>query len=278
VTPRPTASGTRLSYLKNANEVPGGELWTVRLPEEPPSDDAAEAGRCGGTPQSLGQAPNLGSLRLQEDMLRVVVAYDGATRAGELMLWKEQPPQQPDAADAPRLLAPVGWTLQGSDEELEALPNVAEISSLGVLANFDGTSGDLFRVDFSSEPISAQLLARGVPMNGHRGDALIRDFDGVTGELVVFDSETEELQPIANGVGREGYGFAVQFDAVIYLANRNPQDGTSTLEVTLLETGDVFEVDQGVVESREVGIPGPGILYSVAKPEDEAGIWFAGAR
>jgi len=114
-------------------------------------------------------------------------------------------------------------------------------------------------------------------LRAKRGDAFIANFDGVVGDLMWLDGGHPPAEKVGSGVGKNAFGFGVQFDAIIFLQDRDPENGTSTLTIRLVETGDVFEISEGVSESREVAYPRPGILYSVLAGE-EPGIWFAHAR
>ena len=197
-------------------------------------------------PVFIADGGKLDLLALWGDGLRVVVDWNGTT--GTLLHWED-----------------------GNTSEI--LDEVVEINSLGVLADYDGRTGSLYLLD-GLEPT---FIAEGVPRGGRRDNAFLMNYEGVTGDLVLLDEETLELTEVGTGVGKDGFGFAVQFNAMVYLAERNPDDGTSTLKLTFFDTGDVFAISSGVTESREVAIPKPGILYAIGQ-DDRAGIWFAEAR
>jgi hypothetical protein len=61
------------------------------------------------------------------------------------------------------------------------------------------------------------------------------------------------------------------------LSDYDDASDTATLQVRLLDTGDQFQVSNGVSELVEVGFPRPGVLYGVPAGS-RAGLWFAGVR
>lgn len=230
-------------------------------------------------------------LTLSDSELHVVYVTDGETSStGKMWLrvGEEEPTLVSESADLTTLtLSPtrllftenavngagdyVSWQ---DGERTEIASGVVEINSLGLLANFDGTTGDLLRIKADD---STELLASGVPLRARRGDGFIANFEDGVGDLMLLENGQPPPKKIASGVGTSAFGFSVQFDGMIYLHDRDPENGTSTLSVLLIETGDTFKVNKGVTESREVAFPKPGILYSVQAGETP-GIWFASAR
>jgi hypothetical protein len=126
----------------------------------------------------------------------------------------------------------------------------------------------------------ASPIAHRVPRNSLRSrnsvHLLLSEYDGNSGELLIGEGTVDVLEPLGALVALDSYYFTRRFDAVVYIAD-SQRDGTGTLTARF-STGDVFELATGVVESREIGVPAAGILYSVAGPEERAGVWYARAR
>ncbi len=231
-----------------------------------------------------------------EDVLAYITT-DG-TMATSGTLWMLRPESEPAAIienvrpnQSPvslrgGLLALVDWSdgrgrlVQWKDGALtDVAEGVTEIGSLGrlenndltLLANFDGTTGDLVALDAE---LATYVLASGVPRDAAEGDAFIANFDGSAGDLHLFDRASGSSSLLASGIGRGSFRFAVQFEGVMMLSDRKPEDNTTTLRVHLLESGREYVVHDGVTEAREVAFPSAGLLYNVVVGE-EAGVWFS---
>jgi hypothetical protein len=158
------------------------------------------------------------------------------------------------------------------DGELrDVAERVREIGNLGLLANFDGQVGELLQV---APDLSTKVIATGVPTGAAVGNALLTQFDGTTGDLVLVDQQSGALDPVAGGVPLRAFLFGQQFDALILLGDRDPETNTTSLLFHLLDTKQTFTVNSGVTEAREVSFPAQGLLYNVLEG-DSPGIWFA---
>jgi hypothetical protein len=196
-------------------------------------------------PIAIGDNADLSSYRFTPDggMLTVV---DWSVDSGRLIHWKD-------------------------GEVRDVAERVHEVNTLGILANYDGRVGELMTL---APDLSTQVIATGVPQNAVVGNALITDFDGSTGNLVLVDSDTGALEPVAGGVPAGAFLFGQQFDALILLGDRDPKTNTTSLMFHLLDTKQSFTVNSGVTEAREVSFPAQGLLYNVLTG-DSPGIWFA---
>ena len=201
-------------------------------------DDADE-------PSQIGENASLGQYRFTPDG-GLVTLVDASNEGARLIHWKD-------------------------GEVQDIAERVREIGNLGILANFDGQVGELLEL---APDFSTQLIASGVPANATVGNALLTNFDGTTGELVLVDQATGELEPVASGVPPRAFLFGQQFDALILLGDRNAENNTTSLVFRLLDTKQNFTVNSGVTEAREVSFPAQGLLYNVLGG-DEPGIWFA---
>ena len=186
----------------------------------------------------------------------LLTVLDWASTGGRLVEWKGD--ALTDVADGVIEVAPLG-RLENND--------------LTLLANFDGTTGDLLRL---RRDLSTELLASGVPARSANADAFLANFDGVQGELRLLNREDGSSESLGTGVARGAYKFAQQFSAVMMLTARDADTNTSTLEIRLMETGESYLVNSGVTEAREVAFPNPGLLYNVVVGEG-AGVWFSKA-
>lgn len=182
------------------------------------------------------------------------------------------------------LQAVVNWSDNGGDlvagelgEELEQVAeNVAYLSSLGLVSEFDGANGKLHRLgedDFSLELLADNASIQGVQIDSFTSRGLfLSDFDGQAGNLTLLDGENTEL--ISENVRPGQYQFTALLPMVTVLSDL--ESGQATLKLRHLERDEQIIVSTGVSEVLEVGWPTEGFLYSV--PEGErAGVWFARA-
>jgi hypothetical protein len=175
----------------------------------------------------------------------------------------------------------VTWSKGGSVQEVATA--VAEISGNVAIVNYDGSVGDL--VELKSATIS-KPLAHKVPyqriLQADLGTALIADYDGNRGTLLLAQAGTVDFEEVTKGItlGELNGGtvaFLQSLPAIGYLHDFDEQSGTGILGARLIETGDTFDVGIRASEWGEYGWPEPGILY-VAPGGDAAGIWFARLR
>jgi hypothetical protein len=230
-----------LTYVTAEDEqAPSGTLWVVR-----------------GTGSAIPIGENA---RLRPSAVSpgggLLAVLDLGSNGGRLVEWKD---------DATRNVAD-GVVELGS---LGAL----EDGALTFLANFNGRTGDLMSL---KSDLSTQLLATGVPPGAAKSDAFLANFTGVTGDLMLLDRKSGAAELIGSGVARSSFGYAVQFDGIIMLSDRDAETNTTTLKLRLLDAGREYVVHDGVTETQEVSFPSPGLLYNVAVG-DEAGVWFSKA-
>lgn len=157
------------------------------------------------------------------------------------------------------------------------------LSPRGILANFDGVTGDLVVLEAGSESTKPKALLSGVPNQiietepeTSRWIVLADSKDGHAGTLYLSRDEAGPLKEIASDVLNNSARFLEQPRGVAYLSGRA---GTSTasLRVYLIESGLTVTIHKHVDEYRTLPWPSPGILYSVASGEDQ-GLWYAKAR
>jgi hypothetical protein len=188
--------------------------------------------------------------------------------------------------DGGGLLTMLDWSNSGGrlvewrDEGLKDVANnVIEIAPLGLLANqdltllgnFDGTTGDLLRLN---RDLTTEVLASGVPTRSASEEAFLANFDGSQGELRLFHREDGSSDLLGTGVSRGSFKFALQFNGVMMLTGRDPETNTSSFQVRLLDSGETYLLNTGVTEAREVAFPSKGLLYNVASGA-QAGVWFS---
>jgi hypothetical protein len=189
---------------------------------------------------------------------RATIEFDSQKNAGRLITWK------PGA------------------ELTEVATGITQITGPVAIVDYDGSVGNL--VQLSGGTISPPL-ARRVPrqriLSSSAGIALIADYDGDRGTLLVAQADTTDFEPVAKGVTLAELGGDIAFlqslTAIAYLHDYDEKSGTGVLGARLLETGDNFDIGIRASEWSEVGWPEPGILY-VAPEGDAAGIWFARLR
>ncbi|MEO8180161.1 MAG: hypothetical protein ABI895_15100 [Deltaproteobacteria bacterium] len=170
----------------------------------------------------------------------------------------------------------VEWRGEGLTDVAD---KVIEIAPLGLLANedltllgnFDGTTGDLLRLN---RDLSTEVLASGVPQRAASEDAFLANFDGSQGELRLFHRQDGSSDLLGTRVSRGSFKFAQQFKGVMMLSGRDPETNTSSFEVHLLDSGQSHLLNTGVTEAREVAFPSAGLMYNVVEG-DRTGVWFS---
>lgn len=236
---RAVGGETALTYVTTeSSSVASGTLWLLRGDAEPVA--IAENVRANQSPVS-----ERGSL---------LALVDWASTGGRLVEWDGVGLN--DVAQSVIEIAPLG-RLENED--------------LTLLANFDGTTGDLLAL---GADLSTSLLASGVPTRSAEGDAFLANFADGAGELHLLDRADGSSQLLGTGVARGSFRFAVQFNGVMMLSDRDMASNTTTLSVLLLDTMQRHVLHDGVTEAREVAFPSPGLLYNVVAG-DELGIWFS---
>jgi hypothetical protein len=170
----------------------------------------------------------------------------------------------------------VEWNLtDGSITELAQ--RVAATNGPEVLSNYDGQVGDLVQIRLDG---SVELLAERVPeLSAYGFDlkrAVLADFDGTTGTLLLFNAFDPRSEVIARGVPLDGFDFMWQ-SAIVYEDAFDPVSATGRLVARFLQTADTFALQAGVSEFHEAAWPEQGLLYSVTEGAS-SGIWFARAR
>jgi hypothetical protein len=231
-----------------------------------------------------------------EDVLAFITTPDTASSSGTLWIVRRGSDpvaivenvrvNQPPGSLRGGLLALVDWSdnrgrlVQWKDGALtDVAADVAEIGPIGrlenddltLLANFDGTTGDLVAL---SADLSTTMVASGVPRDAAEGDAFIANFDGYAGDLHLFDRSSGSSSLLATAIGKGSFRFAVQFNGIMMLSDRKREDNTTTLRVHLLDSVQDYVFHDGVTEAREVAFPSSGLLYNVVVG-DEAGVWFS---
>lgn len=230
-----------MTYLTTPSpDASTGTLWLVRGEGEP----VVLADNARATPSAV--TPTGGLLAVQ----------DWTSSGGQLVQWKDD--VITNVADRVVELGTLG-ALEGGD--------------LTLLGNYDGTTGDLMRLNAD---LSTEVLASGVPLGGAESDAFLAGFDGVEGELRLFDRSDGGSSVVATGVTRGSFLFTRQFNGIMLLSERDAATKTSTLSVRLLDSMREYVLNTGVTEAREVSLPSPGLLYNVAVG-DSAGVWFSKA-
>lgn len=179
---------------------------------------------------------------------------------GQLMRWHQQ--EVAPVADSVR------WVRSMSDPREQGSP-----STLTLLANFDGQTGDLLRYDPAAgvTPVASQ-----VPALAPVGSAFLSNYADGVGQLTILDPASGDAETVAQDVLPRGFVFAQQFEAVLLLRQSSQDAEVSRLEVHFLGGKRTVKIADGVSESREVAFPEPGFMYSVPAGPD-AGVWFAEA-
>ncbi len=170
--------------------------------------------------------------------------------------------------------------LQSVAERVAQVPGGSPTSSRGVLANFDGETGDLLDVDIVDGQYASTVIAERVPVQNQAaspdGDiAFVGDFDGSSGSVYLIRKD-EAPRVVAQKAIVGTLRFLEQPKAVAFLA-QSSEPGEALLRAWLLEAQLELQISEGVSEYRELPWPSPGLLYAIPGGE-RAGIWFAKAR
>jgi hypothetical protein len=175
----------------------------------------------------------------------------------------------------------VTWAKGGSLQDVAS--GVAQISGNFAIVNFDGSVGDL--VALNGATVSSPLAHRVPPQHilvGDPGTAVVADYDGNRGTLLVAIDGSNDFEEVSKGITisemkNGNVAFLQSLPAIGYLHDFDAESGTGILGARLLETGDTFDIGIRASEWGEAGWPEPGIFY-VAPEGDAAGIWFARLR
>jgi len=167
----------------------------------------------------------------------------------------------------------LSWEVGG--EGVEVASGVTAVSMRDarplVLANHDGTSGDLLRVnaDLTTTEVASGVPELSLDYTDSGAELVLSDYDGATGTLLLFGSD--ETETVATGVPRDGYAF-IAGSALGYLHDFDTDTARGTLSVRMLDSTDIF--DQPEVTSWTVAYwPEPGVLYAAHRA-----MWWAPAR
>jgi len=232
----------RLAYVTTASpDTPTGTLWLRKAVE-------------GDEPQLIAEHARANLSAVTPDGGGLLTMLDWSNTGGRLVEWRAEGLNE--VADKVLEIAPVG---QLANEDLT------------LLANFNGTTGDLLRL---RRDLTTEVLASGVPARSAAQDAFLANFDGSQGELRLFHREDGSSELLGTGVSRGSFKFAQQFKGVMMLTGRDPETNTSSFEVRLLDSGQSYLLNTGVTEAREVAFPSPGLIYNVVEG-DQAGVWFS---
>lgn len=187
---------------------------------------------------------------------RVTINVDDMTKAGRLVTWKP------------------------GEQVTEIATGIAQMSGSFAIVNFDGSLGDLVQVSGASVsgPLAHRVPAQHI-IASDIGTALIADYNGTTGTLLVALPDTTDFEKVTKGVTLDELAdgriaFLQSLNAIGYLHDLDEKSGTGILGARILETGDTFDIGIRASEWGEYGWPEPGIMY-VAPEGDAAGIWFA---
>lgn len=103
--------------------------------------------------------------------------------------------------------------------------------------------------------------------------AVLGDYDGTVGTLLVLDDSDYGVKHQASGVPKGDFQFSWEERGLGYIDQYDTAQGVGRLRVYVIPLGQVEEVDQGVSEFLELTWPEWGILYIIGQG-DRAGIWF----
>jgi hypothetical protein len=142
------------------------------------------------------------------------------------------------------------------------------------VVDHDGTSGRLVEVGDTE----VTTIAAGVPDLGDTvppGRALLRDFDGQQGTLVLLERKDGKpsLRTVSEQVPWRLHLFLLDQDGISYMTDYDTKAGTGRLEVRFLKGDSTYHVEN-VRQWGTVGWPSPAIVYLVPQGP-QAGIWHA---
>jgi hypothetical protein len=232
---------------------------------DPKSSGTLMGGVLGETLEAIGDHPTRDSSQgapivdRAGSVWRATIEFDDALHAGRLISWTPH------------------------SEPTDIATNVAQINGSLAITDFDGSVGNL--VQLSGTSVS-RPLARKVPrqriLSDNHGTAVLANYDGEVGTLLVAPADTTDFEQVAKGItidelGNGTVAFLQSLSAIAFLHDFDEESGTGILGARLIETGDTFDVGIRASEWSEVGWPEPGILY-VSPEGDAAGIWFARLR
>lgn len=165
-----------------------------------------------------------------------------------------------------------------ADGKLRTLAErVVYVSSMGIIADFDGHNGNLYRLDGDQlELIYEQVSASGILTDRDRDRALfVANYDGSQGQLILV--EGTQVNAMSNRVQAGSYQFTALLPMVTALTHFDSKTKTATLRLHHTERDEEVVVATGVAEAIEVGWPREGILYSAPAAETK-GVYFARVR
>jgi hypothetical protein len=189
----------------------------------------------------------------------MTVEYDGTALAGRLVTWSPGRPLK------------------------EVATGVAQINGSIAIIDFDGSVGNLVALDGATV---SKPLARKVPrqhvLADTPGTALVSNYDGNRGTLLVAPAGTTDFEEVTTGITldelqNQDVAFLQSLGGIAYLHDFDEDAGVGVLGARIIETGDTFDIGIRASEWSEYGWPEPGILY-VSPEGDAAGLWFARLR
>lgn len=177
---------------------------------------------------------------------------------------------------------PVG--LETLEDDVVKLFGASAYSPDGILANFDGTVGDLVQLrEEAKDEIKSTTLLRDVPNQGSVKEAetgrfaLVADSpDGRVGTLYLSSQDNTSVKAVATDVWPTTARFLEQPRGLAYLSGE-PGQPVAQLKVYLIDSGLTVSIHEKVNEYRSLPWPSPGILYAVPEGKDQ-GLWYAKAR
>ncbi len=187
---------------------------------------------------------------------RMTVDYDSSAQTGRLVTWSP------------------GKSLT------QIATGITQISGSVAIVNFDGSVGDLVALNGAtvSKPLAHKVPRQRVLVDDP-GTAVIADYDGNAGTLLVAPAGTVDFEEVTKGITTDelsngSVAFLQSLPAIGYLHDFDDQSGTGILGARIIETGDTFDIGIRASEWGEYGWPEPGILY-ITPEGDASGIWFA---
>lgn len=164
------------------------------------------------------------------------------------------------------------------------LKNVAKgvvyVSSLGIIANYDGVNGEFSRLDKNK----LTLVHDHVHPKGLRLDSdktrerllMAANVDDDGAELTLVSGETS-VQKLIDHAIVDSYGFSLNSNLVSVLTDADEDDRRiGTLQMVHIDRPVSQVISTGVLHALETTWPEPGILYA-APGADDPGLYFAKA-
>lgn len=164
----------------------------------------------------------------------------------------------------------------------ELVSGASEIVGSFVLGHVQNGIGEAVLLSYFEDG-ATEVIATGVPprgiVEGLENVAILSDYDGTSGKLLVWTPSTAEIEEIAQGVPVRGFELIEELGAILYLRDYDPHIvgpdmGAGLLGVRVLQTADTFDLDIAADRWGIVRWPELGLLYS-SPVGTNPGIWFA---